>query len=261
MNSIRQKLLSNELSLGSWLQINSPTVAGIMAAQNYDWLTIDAEHGAVDLNDISMMCDAIQARQTAALVRLPACDSIWVSRCLDAGADGLIIPMVHNAEIARKAVEYAKYPPLGKRGFGFAHTNQYGQNFDEYVQNANEHLTLVAQIEHIEAVKDIDNILAVEGIDAVIIGPYDLAGSMGLVGQPSHPDVLAACDKVLMACQARNSCAGIHVVSSSAENIQPFIDKGFRFVALGIDALFLRDTSTSVLQSCRPAKGDLSKDY
>ena len=244
----QKKIKSNQLSLGTWLQINSAPVASILAQSEFDWLCLDCEHGAIDIADARSMIDAIKAKGRDAFVRLPECNSIWIKRILDAGADGLIIPMVNSVEIAQKAVEFAKYPPQGKRGFGFSHANDYGNNFHDYIKAANERISLVAQIEHIDAVNDIEAIMSISEIDACIIGPYDLSGSMGIPGQTNHPDVLKACDEVLKTCLKLQKPAGIHVVSSKPEDAQPFIDKGFKFIALGMDTLFLQDGAQQVLQ-------------
>lgn len=249
----QEKIKNNQLSLGTWLQINSPTVTGILAQSDFDWLCLDCEHGAIDIADTRAMIDAIKAKGRDAFVRLPECNSIWVRRVLDAGADGLIIPMVNSVEIAQRAIEYAKYPPLGKRGFGFSHANDYGQNFKDYIETANDALSLIVQIEHIDAVNDIEAIMSLPEIDACIIGPYDLSGSMGIPGQTNDSNVLEACDTVLQTCLKLNKPAGIHVVSSNAADAQPFIDKGFKFVALGMDSIFLQDTPQQILSAIKPS--------
>jgi 2-dehydro-3-deoxyglucarate aldolase len=186
---LRKRLNAGETLLGSWLQLPGPLSARVMAAQGFDWLAIDCEHGAFDLAGVPAVFGQVHAHGAGAVARLPAADGIWIRRVLDCGADGIIVPMVKSAKMARDIVRQAKYPPLGERGFGFSLANEYGQRFAAYAERANEELLVIAQIEHIDAVRDIDDIVAVEGIDGVIIGPYDLSGSMGLVGQVDHPEV------------------------------------------------------------------------
>jgi 2-keto-3-deoxy-L-rhamnonate aldolase RhmA len=248
---LRKRLNDGATLLGSWLQLPDPLAARILAAQGFDWLALDCEHGPVDLSDIPSIFAQIHAHGVGAMARLPAVDSIWIRRVLDCGADGIIAPMVNNVALARDLVRHAKYPPLGERGFGFALANEYGQTFPAYAAEANDDLLVIAQIEHIEAVKCIDDILAVEGIDGVIIGPYDLSGSMDLVGQVGHPEVQAAASRVLQACQAAGKAAGYHVVSTDPEAAGPFLEQGYRFVALGMDTLFLRDGAAGVLNRAR----------
>ena len=249
--SFRDRLLSNEILLGGWLQMASVTSAELLADAGFDWAAVDCEHGLIDLPMAASMLGALEARKVSGLIRLPACDGIWIRRALDAGASGLIVPMVNSVDIAREAVRWTRYPPVGERGFGFSRANGYGARFDEYCAAANKTIALVAQIEHISAVEQIEDILAVQGLDALFIGPYDLAGSMGLVGQPRHPQVLNACECVLQAAQAKNIPAGIHVVSANPQDATPYIEKGFKLIALGIDTLFIRHTACQVLNGAR----------
>jgi 2-dehydro-3-deoxyglucarate aldolase len=217
-----------------------------MANQDFDWLTIDAEHGLFDLQNIAAIVDAIHSKSCSALIRIPECNGIWIRRCLDAGVDGIIVPMVNDKSIAEEAIRYCKYPPLGERGFGFSHTNCYGADFQSYVKEANDKTTLIVQIEHIKGVENIDSILSLEEIDGVIIGPYDLAGSMGHTGQPDHPEVKKACLDILAGCQRHNKAPGIHVVKNDISAVKEEIAKGFKFIAYGIDALFLGAAGNSL---------------
>ena len=249
----RRRLLAGQPLLGSWLQVPFAASAEILARVGFDWLAVDAEHGLMDLRDLAALLAACEARDVAGFVRLPAADDIWIRRALDAGAAGLIVPMVNSAEIARHAVAWAKYPPRGKRGFGFSRANGYGADFDAYVRRANRDICVIAQIEHVDGVREVEAILDVDGIDGALIGPYDLSGSMGLVGQPSHPKVLAAARHVLKACRERGKAPGFHVVSADPKSALPYLRQGYRFVALGMDTLFLRSGADAVLRSARAA--------
>lgn len=249
--SFRKRLLNDEILLGGWLQIASVTSAELMAEAGFDWVAVDCEHGLIDLPAAAAMLGALESRGVAGIIRLPACDGVWIRRALDAGASGLIVPMVNSAAIAQEAVRWSKYPPAGERGFGFSRANAYGARFDDYCAAANDNIALIAQIEHISAVNDIDAILEVAGIDALFIGPYDLAGSMGLVGQPNHPKVTAACERVLQTAQAKSVPAGIHVVSADPRAAAPYLEKGFKLLALGIDTLFIRHTAAKILADAR----------
>jgi 2-keto-3-deoxy-L-rhamnonate aldolase RhmA len=251
---IRTRLRRGDTLLGSWLQLPSERTARLVAGQGFDWVAVDCEHGPNDLERVAGMLCEIRSAGAAGFVRVPAAESIWIRRAMDAGADGLIVPMVQDEVQAARIVEYAKYPPLGKRGFGFCLANEFGGMFDDYARAANETHVLIAQIEHIEAVGAASRILDVEGIDGVMIGPYDLAGSMGLVGQPGHPDVLAAADRVLEACRTKGKAAGYHVVAADPAAALPFLARGYRFVALGVDSLFIRDGAARVLEAARAAR-------
>jgi 2-dehydro-3-deoxyglucarate aldolase len=194
---LRSDILAGRAVTGSWLQIPSPVSAGLMARQGFRFLTLDAEHALFVLGNLQTCIAAIHAGSSQAFVRVPALEEPWIRRSLDAGAVGIICPMIRNAAQAAELVRFARYAPRGGRGFGFCQANAYGLDFTEYVAAADAATTVIAQIEHIDAVHDIDKILQVPGIDAVLIGPYDLAGSLGLPGQTGHEKVLAAIDTVL----------------------------------------------------------------
>lgn len=236
---LRSDILAGKSVTGSWLQIPSPVSAGLMARQGFRFLTLDAEHALFDLPQLQSCIAAIQNGGAEPWVRVPCLDEAWIRRSLDAGATGIICPMIKNAAQASELVRHARYAPIGGRGFGFCQANAYGLDFTEYVAAADAATTVIAQVEHIDAVRNIDEILAVTGIDAVLIGPYDLAGSLGLPGQTGHEKVLDAIDQVLAACQKHGKTAGIHVVSTRPDDAAPFRAKGYSLVALGIDTLFL----------------------
>ena len=249
---VRRKLLSGQVSLGSWLQIASPTAAEIMANSGFEWLALDCEHGLIDLETAGRMIAAIEQVGVVPFVRVPVNDPIWIRRMLDAGAGGVIVPMVDSPEQAAAAVAAAKYPPEGVRGFGFCRANGYGLNFEDYVARANESISVVVQIEHIEGVRRVDEIVSTPGVDGTLVGPYDLSGSMGIMGQMSHPEMVAAMETVVVACQRHGVAAGLHVVSTDPNDALDAIERGFTFVALGMDDLFLQ-SSAGLLSAVRDA--------
>ncbi|HHB94596.1 MAG TPA: 2,4-dihydroxyhept-2-ene-1,7-dioic acid aldolase, partial [Campylobacterales bacterium] len=146
-----------------------------------------------------------------------------------------------SKEDAIQAVNYAKYPPFGKRGVGLYRATKYGTKFEEYKKWVEEELVIIAQIEHIDAINNIDDILEVEGIDGTIIGPYDLSGSMGYPGEFEREDVKDAVQKVLDRCKVFNIPSGFHVVDTEPEKLQSKIEQGCTFLAYGIDYFFMRD--------------------
>lgn len=180
-----------------------------------------------------------------ALVRVSKNEEVVIKRILDMGADGIVVPMVCSSKDAKLAVDFAKYPPMGKRGVGLNRAQKYGTKFEEYKKWVNEELVIIAQIEHIDAVENIDDILQVEGIDGTIIGPYDLSGSMGYPGEFDREDVKDAVQKVLDRCKVHNIPSGFHVVDTNPEKLQVKIDQGCTFLAYGIDYFFMRDAAIS----------------
>ena len=256
MNTVKDKLGKGQVSLGGWLQIGHAAVAEMMAAAGFDWVALDAEHGQIDVEAGANVLGALRGGGAVPLVRVQSNDEITIRRWLDAGAAGIIVPLVNNAQQAADAVAAAKYPPMGRRGFGFCRANIGGRDFTKYIASANDDILVVVQIEHVEAVKNIDSILEVEGVDAAFIGPYDLSGSMGLVGQLDHEDVTAAIRTMLQACKKHRKAAGIHVVAvDAAPKTADYARDGFTFIALSIDTVMLNYCCDRVLDTSGVAHG------
>jgi len=243
--SLKKKLQNNELTFGSWIMMGNTMSVEVMALAGFDWLVVDIEHTSIDLETTLSLISTIQAHNMKALVRVSKNEEVVIKRVLDMGADGIIVPMVCSKEDAIAAVNYAKYPPFGKRGVGLNRAQKYGTKFEEYKKWVDEELVIIAQIEHINAVENIDDILQVEGIDGTIIGPYDLSGSMGYPGEFDREDVKVAVQKVLDKCKEHNMPSGFHVVDTDPKNIQLKIDQGCTFLAYGIDYFFMRDAAIS----------------
>ena len=216
-------------------------------------MTIDAEHATTDLETVQDMLQAMKGTDATPLVRPPMNDPIWIRQVLDAGAAGIIVPMVNSAEEAAQAVQYAKYPPMGIRGIGFCRANQYGVNFFDYIPQANDVTIVLAQIEHIKAVESIEAILDTEGIDGIFVGPYDLTGSMGLLGQLDHPKVLEALQHVLDVCKQKNKPAGTHVVPLDTQQLRQRIEEGFKTIAWSLDVLMLSSGCRTGIEAAKAA--------
>lgn len=234
-------LANNELSLGGWVQLGHPASAEIMAGAGMDWICVDLEHGAIDLEVMTNIFRTIDGFDCVPVARLPLNDPIWIHRALDAGARGLIIPMVKTAEEAESAVREAKYPPRGVRGYGYSRANMHGMNFDSYINRFNDELTLVMQIEHKDAIDNLDAILEVPDVDGLFIGPLDLSGSMGLTGQMDHPRVIESLERYRLACRAHNKPAGMHIVRPNQANVRSIIEEGYTMIALGLDNVFIAE--------------------
>lgn len=241
--SLKQKLKNNQLTIGSWIMIGNSMSVEVMALAGFEWLVVDIEHTSIDLETTQILITTIQANGIKALVRVSKNEEVIIKRILDMGADGIIVPMVCSKEDAIKAVNYSKYPPIGKRGVGLYRAQKYGTCFEEYKKWVDEELVIIAQIEHIEAVDNIDDILQVDGIDGTIIGPYDLSGSMGCPGDFERTDVKEAIQKVLDKCKKYNMPSGFHVVDTNSENLKLKIEQGCTFLAYGIDYFFMRDSA------------------
>lgn len=236
--SIREKLNIGKTTIGSWMQLPSTSVAEIMGDAGYDWVAVDLEHGSMSTSQLPDLFRALELGGTLPLVRLAHGNLKEAKDALDAGAGGVIIPMVESPEQLKNVIDHSCWPPTGIRGVGFSRANLYGKYFDDYKKEAQQPL-IIAQVEHIKAVNDIDSILQVPGLDAIIIGPYDLSASMGLTAQFEHTDFIAAHNKILTSCKNRGKAAGVHIVDPNPAELEKRIREGYQFIAYSIDSVFL----------------------
>ena len=249
MNNTKQKLRSGQPVFGGWLLTGNPAVAEIMANEGFDFLGVDMEHTPTNVEGFYHIALAAQGTGCDLLARLPSCDPVLAKQVLDMGATGIIVPSVNSPEEAAQAVAMAKFPPAGIRGASLCRASGYGRRFGEYFAAHNREVIVVVMLEHIQAVPQADAILATPGIDAALIGPYDLSASMNLAGQLDHPEVRAAQQAILDACQRQKVAAGIHVVAVDPEEVRRRVEAGFRFVACGIDTLFIREGCRRMLKA------------
>lgn len=247
MKHFRQRLLDNEILVGTMVSLDSPEVVEILGLAGFDWLFIDAEHTPLEPGSLQRLLQA--AGSVPCLVRVPSGDEVWIKKALDAGATGIIVPQVNSAEQARRVVNWCRYPPQGSRGVGLARAQGYGFSFESYVQSANEHITVIAQIENIRGVENIDDICGVDGIDALFIGPYDLSASLGKLGQLTDTLVLDAIDQVTAA--GRKAGIRLGIAGFDADFLKPYQSQGYTLLVAGADTLFLRHSACELLNAVR----------
>lgn len=249
--SIRESLLDREVSFGTWIQIGHAAVAEVLAEAGYDWIAVDCEHTDIGVEGFTDLARGMHGRGPISLARVRENDTLAIRQVLDAGAAGVIVPLVNTADEARRAVAAARFPPEGRRGFSFARMNNYGEDFDEYAATANRRVAVVVMAETREAVDNIDEIVAVEGVDGVFVGPYDMSGSYGVPGQTDHERVRQGCRRILDACRRAGRSAGLHVVEPDEGAIDRAVADGFNFIALGVDTVFLGNASRHALRTAR----------
>jgi 2-keto-3-deoxy-L-rhamnonate aldolase RhmA len=240
------RLRNNELLLGTMLTIPAPEVAEMVAKCGFDWLFLDGEHSPLSILDWQRQMQAVGGR-CANILRVPSASERDIKKALDIGADGIIVPMVNDAEQARRVVGWSKYPPRGERGVGLARAQGYGLEFGDYVASANDETAVIVQAEHIDAVGNIDQIVEVEGLDAVFIGPYDLSASMGKTGEVGDPEVVAAIGRVTEACRRQELALGFFGLD--AASVQPYMDVGYRLICVGVDAGFVTAGARAALEA------------
>lgn len=250
-NPVRQALLERTPTFGTWIQLGHGGIAEVLANAGYDWIAADCEHTDIDVQGFTELARGMHGRGSVPLVRVRENDTLAIRQVLDAGALGVIVPLVNSAEDARRAVAAAKYPPNGVRGFAFSRMNDWGVQFQEYCRDANDAIAVVVMIESRQAVESIEAILAVDGVDGVFIGPYDLSGSFGLAGQTDHALVTGACNAVRDACVRHGKSAGIHLVTPTPDGIKRTLAEGFTFIALGVDTVFLDQAARAALGVAR----------
>ena len=238
-NSFRRALLQRRVTIGTWLQINSPTAAEVLANAGYEWIAIDVEHTDIDITSLTALLRGMCGRGAAPIARVATNGVMDIRRALDVGAAGVLVPFVNTAEQARQAVAAAKYPPMGVRGFSFSRANNWGIDFAKEARSANDETAVIVMIESKQGVENIEEILAVEGVDAVFIGPYDLSGSYGIPGQTQDPIVRDACHQVIEACKQAGKSVGLLVVRPTPQAVRQAIDDGFTLLCLGLDTVFL----------------------
>ncbi|NUQ00976.1 MAG: 2,4-dihydroxyhept-2-ene-1,7-dioic acid aldolase [Armatimonadetes bacterium] len=241
MGRTKELLRRGEPALGGWIMIGHPTVAELMAGVGFDWLAVDLEHTPIDYATFENMARAVGSRGPDLLVRLQDCDPVQAKRVLDAGANGVIVPLVNTPELAARAVDMVKFPPQGSRGAAFSRASDFGRNFRAYFDQHNDRSLVVVMIEHIAAVENLDAILATPGIDATLIGPYDLSCSMGRPGELDHPEVRAAQQAIVDGCRRHQVPSGLHVVAAERALIDQALERGFRFVGCSLDTALILD--------------------
>ena len=237
-NTIRQKMRNGVASIGTWMQIPHASIAEILGGSGLDWVAVDLEHGSFGLHQLPDIFRAIELGDAVPMARLAVGQSTDCKAALDAGAGGVIIPMIESAAQLRSCVDACCWPPTGTRGVGFSRANRFGETFESYKEEAQNPI-IVAMIEHVKAVDNLADILSVDGLDAILVGPYDLSASIGKTGQFDDPEFLALMEKVRAAALQEKVPYGVHVVSPDVEEARAKIAEGCLFLPYSIDAVLL----------------------
>ncbi|MFC6618967.1 4-hydroxy-2-oxoheptanedioate aldolase [Deinococcus radiophilus] len=237
-NSFKQALQSGQTQYGYWLALAHPYAAEACAGAGYDWLLIDGEHAPNTVPDILAQLQAVAPYAGEAIVRPVNSDTALIKQLLDIGARTLLVPMIDTAEQAAGVVAATRYPPAGVRGVASAlvRASRWGTRAD-YLTRAEEEICVLVQVETVTGLENLDAIAATEGVDGVFIGPADLSASMGLIGQPGHPDVQAAIREAAERIRAAGKAAGILAVNE--DDARRYLSWGYTFVAVGVDVLDL----------------------
>jgi 4-hydroxy-2-oxoheptanedioate aldolase len=234
----KARLTETEPLIGMWVASGSTVSAEICAGSGVDWILIDSEHAPNDLLSIIAQLQAVAAYPVTPVVRPPTGDPVQIKQLLDAGAEVLLIPMVESAEQARDLVRAVRYPPAGIRGVGsaLARASRW-QRIDGYLNAADDQISLLLQVESQAGLDALKDICAVDGVDGVFVGPADLAGSMGYLGRPDHPEVVAAVEAAIDVIVASGKAAGVNAFVETAA--RRYLSRGVRFILVGADVTLL----------------------
>ena len=226
--------------IGSWIQFAQTAHAEILANAGFDWLCVDLEHSVIGLREAEDLIRIIETKGVTPLVRVSSNDPVQISRVMDAGAHGIIVPRVDTAKEAQRTVDAVFYPPKGMRGVGLARAHKYGALFDEYLEWVSKKGLVIVQIESSESVKNLSEILSVEGVGGFMVGPYDLSCSLGVPGKLDDPLVVECLEEIMrVAKKFPQSKRGVHKVSIDHQPVLDAIEQGFDFIAYSTDMLFL----------------------
>jgi len=251
--TLKSKLNDNKTSLGCWVTISSPLIPEILAPAGFDWLCVDIEHTAINLNELLPMIIAMENKQITPLIRVGENNPNLIKRVMDIGAHGVIVPNVNSAKEALEAVKSVKYPPIGSRGVGLYRAQGYGRNFNDYLKWLEKESIVIIQIENIKAVENIDEIFSVKGIDAFLIGPYDLSGSINKPGNFDSVEFKEIVKKILKSAKKHKIPAGFHSVSSDPNEAIKNLNKGYKFLAFSLDSIILQNAAISSLKKIKRA--------
>ena len=243
----RQKILRGQVCVGTAVTLSDPAVSELCGDAGYDFTWIDTEHAPLDNHTVLTHVMATRGTDVAPFVRVPANDPVLIKPLLELEPAAIIVPLIQSPQDVRKAVEACKYPPRGIRGYGPRRGVRFGGvDMQTYLDEADDHTMVIVQIEHIDAVNALDAILATEGLDGICLGPNDLSGSLGVLGQISHPDVAAAIDTTIEKARASGVLLGV-ATGYDPQRVRGWIAKGIQWICLDTDCVGLYRYATQVI--------------
>lgn len=250
-SSLKQKLRACELTIGSWITLAHPAIAEILARAGFDWLAVDLEHSVITLAEAEELIRVIALSGVTPLVRLTSNDPDQIKRVMDAGAHGVIVPMVNTVAEAQRAVAAVYYPPRGSRGTGLARAQGYGTAFADYRAWLDRDAVVIVMVEHVNSVENLEQILKVDGVDGFFVGPYDLSASLGRAGDFSNPALVQALGRIRAVSRKLGKPGGMHVVEPAPEELRKHVADGFTFLAYSLDMRMLDTAARNGLAACR----------
>lgn len=235
MKNIKSLLKKNQLTLGSWITIPDPIIVEMMCKTKFDWLAVDLEHSTIGMESLQDIIRIITLNNIFPFVRLTSNDPNQVKRVMDAGALGIIVPMVKTVEDIETASNAMFYPNKGTRSVGLARAQEYGRDLKGYIKSLEKCGTLIVQIEHIDAVNNLEQIFSNKNIDGFLIGPNDLSASMGIPGDLKNRKLKQAIEFINRQAKAHNIPGGQHIIEPNIRELSKAKKDGFKFIAYSLD--------------------------
>ncbi|MFN2644456.1 MAG: HpcH/HpaI aldolase/citrate lyase family protein [Burkholderiales bacterium] len=245
-NRFKRALAAGQPQIGLWSSLSSNYSVEVIAGAGFDWLLLDMEHSPNDLESLLGQLQAAAPYGAHPVVRVPWNDMVTIKRVLDVGAQSLLVPYVSNAEEARAAVSYTRYPPGGVRGVaGTTRATRFGR-IKDYARRAHEEICLLVQVETQGALDNIEAICGIEGVDGVFVGPADLHASLGHTGEIANPQVKPVIDDAIRRIRKAGRAPGI--LTPSEADARRWLDCGAMFVAVGADVGILARGAEALAQ-------------
>jgi 2-dehydro-3-deoxyglucarate aldolase len=237
--NLKQKLANRERIFGGWVSYREPAIAETFAKAGLDFVAIDMEHTTITTDEANRIITGVQSEGVICLPRPVSHNNDYIKPMLEAGADGMIIPMVNTCAEVEEQVRLQKFPPLGQRSFGVNRAHGYGFDFKSYINTWNESSILMVQVESITAVENIQDLVKVAGLDAVMVGPYDISGSLGVPGETNHPKVRQAAKRVVEVCADFGISCMTQIADVNKDAVEDAFDQGYTAVILSSDLFIL----------------------
>lgn len=256
-NPVKRKLREGKPSFGTWLSLGDLYATRILARMGYDWLTLDLEHSAIDWSQAAMIFACVADAGCVPLARVPKGNHDYIKRVLDAGAWGIVVPMVDTVEQAQIAIRAAKYPPVGNRSLGGGmHSMNFGTSAGDYFKNANDEILVILQTESPTGVANAEQIYALPGVDAIFVGPVDLRANMRSADgpEPTDADLEKMLARVVAAGKKTGTPTGMHTMDPKAALARA--EQGMQFIAIGSELKFMIQCAQEVIRTVRPDIGD-----
>ena len=236
---LKQALRDREKIFGAWISYSHPSITETFAKAGFDFISIDMEHSTINLGEGQRIIAACHSENVPCLPRPVSHSNNYIKPLLESGADGILIQMVNTRKEVKKIINDVKYPPIGNRSYGVSRAQGYGFDFQTYINDWNDSSSLIIQVESIIAVENIDELLSFDEIDGVMIGPYDISGSLGVPGELNHTKVLDASKKVIKACEKFGKSCGTQISDPNQQNIKELFEMGYTYAILGSDLFVL----------------------